>query len=92
VCYSLWYNAPTMLPVGGSSETPVLYRGHTVPKVKDSSCRINLKVSVSEPQTTLRTLVLGPGETAVLPDLQFLVHSGPSINYSFFFLLTQCCF
>jgi len=60
--------------------------------IKESSCRTNLQVSVSDPQHTPHTHVFGPGETIVLPDLQFLVHSGRSTIYSFFFLFGQCCF
>jgi hypothetical protein len=47
---------------------------------------------VSDPQSTLHTLDFGPGETVVLPDLQFLAHSGRSTIYSFFFLFRQRCF
>jgi hypothetical protein len=50
---------------------------------KDSSCRIKLQISVSDPQSTLHTLVFGPGETVVLPDIQCLVHYGRSTIYSF---------
>jgi len=60
--------------------------------IKDSYCRINIQVIISNLQSTLHTLDFGPGETVVLPDLQFLAHSGRSTIFSFFFLFRQCCF
>jgi hypothetical protein len=51
---------------------------------KESSCRINLQISVSDPQTTLHTLFFGPGETVLLQEVQGLGHSGRSTIYSFF--------